>query len=554
MHTLKQRLFPVLLCLAACTLPAHAALAGGSSHPIEIGLNAGAVMFSSASGLGDAHYKYDVPATSLALGLRGAYLYSPKIAFEGTFRWSSTSFLTPADFDTNSDEFDFAGYKDGGTGTVLGLRALVRYNLLQGDNLNAQPFLTAGLGYDFHTTDKDYVRSGLDGDWAVQVGAGAQFRLNRHFRLRIDASWFVGEPAVERVKGESPAAGQNFEVLAGLTYVIGAADGDGDKDGVADAHDKCPNKAEDRDGFQDADGCPDLDNDGDGIVDTADKCPRRAEDKDGFKDNDGCPEADNDGDGIMDKHDKCPNKAEDKDGYQDGDGCPDADNDRDGIPDAKDRCPNKKEDKDNFQDTDGCPEADNDLDGVPDVKDKCPNKKGVPHEAGCPVKDRDSDGIPDDKDKCPDKAETFNGKDDADGCPDGKNQVVVTKTEIKILQKVFFKRGKSKIQRKSHKVLKAVAAVLTQYKQFKKVTVQGHTDDQGDAAKNRELSQQRAEAVKAFLTKAGVDAGRLSAKGFGPDKPMCKDAAELLKNKRKNRKALKKCRADNRRVEFHIGG
>ena len=64
------------------------------------------------------------------------------------------------------------------------------------------------------------------------------------------------------------------------------------------------------------------DNDGDGIPDGVDKCPDEAEDKDGFEDADGCPNPDNDGDGIPDGFDNCPNEPEDTDGFQDEDGCP----------------------------------------------------------------------------------------------------------------------------------------------------------------------------------------------------------------------------------------
>jgi OOP family OmpA-OmpF porin len=98
---------------------------------------------------------------------------------------------------------------------------------------------------------------------------------------------------------------------------------DSDNDGVPDDVDQCPDIPEDRDGFQDEDGCPDFDNDNDGIYDTQDKCPNDPEDFDGFQDEDGCSDPDNDGDGIPDKFDKCPNTPEDKDGYQDEDGCPD---------------------------------------------------------------------------------------------------------------------------------------------------------------------------------------------------------------------------------------
>src|SRR5262249_59256733 len=48
---------------------------------------------------------------------------------------------------------------------------------------------------------------------------------------------------------------------------------DTDGDGIPDVLDKCPNEPEDKDGFQDMDGCPDPDNDGDGVPDTEDQCP-----------------------------------------------------------------------------------------------------------------------------------------------------------------------------------------------------------------------------------------------------------------------------------------
>jgi OOP family OmpA-OmpF porin len=128
------------------------------------------------------------------------------------------------------------------------------------------------------------------------------------------------------------------------------------------------------------------DKDGDGVPDNVDKCPTDPEDKDGFQDDDGCPDLDNDQDGIPDREDKCPNDPEDKDGFQDQDGCPDPDNDADGLPDTSDKCPNDPEDKDGFEDEDGCPDPDNDKDGVLDAADKCPNEPGPADNNGCPKK------------------------------------------------------------------------------------------------------------------------------------------------------------------------
>lgn len=86
---------------------------------------------------------------------------------------------------------------------------------------------------------------------------------------------------------------------------------------------------------------PRADRDADGVIDLKDKCPDEPEDKDGFEDEDGCPDPDNDLDGIPDAKDRCPNQAEDLDGFEDEDGCPDLDNDQDGVPDAADKCPNQ---------------------------------------------------------------------------------------------------------------------------------------------------------------------------------------------------------------------
>ncbi|HEX7668729.1 MAG TPA: hypothetical protein VF395_04060, partial [Polyangiaceae bacterium] len=133
---------------------------------------------------------------------------------------------------------------------------------------------------------------------------------------------------------------------------------DRDHDGILDEKDACPDVPEDKDGFEDTDGCPDLDNDQDGILDTLDHCPNDPEDKDGFEDTDGCPDPDNDKDKILDRDDKCPNDPEDYDGFEDEDGCPDTDNDKDGIVDKEDLCPNEPETKNGYADEDGCPDED----------------------------------------------------------------------------------------------------------------------------------------------------------------------------------------------------
>jgi outer membrane protein OmpA-like peptidoglycan-associated protein len=66
-----------------------------------------------------------------------------------------------------------------------------------------------------------------------------------------------------------------------------------------------------------------ADRDGDGITDDRDKCPDDPEDRDGFQDSDGCPDPDNDRDGVPDYRDGCPNEPETFNRFLDEDGCPD---------------------------------------------------------------------------------------------------------------------------------------------------------------------------------------------------------------------------------------
>ena len=172
--------------------------------------------------------------------------------------------------------------------------------------------------------------------------------------VRVCDAWRIFAMAGGAPTSAMGSAG--LRLAAGVQFDASKVNRDHDADGILDADDKCPNDAEDRDGFEDTDGCPDLDDDVDGIADAADKCPRAAEDRDGFEDADGCPELDNDGDGIQDAKDKCPNVAEDVDNFEDSDGCPEPDNDKDGILDVDDLCPSSPETKNGFEDGDGCPD------------------------------------------------------------------------------------------------------------------------------------------------------------------------------------------------------
>jgi outer membrane protein OmpA-like peptidoglycan-associated protein len=227
------------------------------------------------------------------------------------------------------------------------------------------------------------------------------------------------------------------------------------------------------------------DRDHDGIIDRLDRCPDAPEDKDKFEDEDGCPDLDNDQDGIPDSADRCPNDPEDKDKFEDEDGCPDPDNDKDGILDKADKCPNEAEDVDGFEDEDGCPDPDNDQDGLPDKEDLCPNEP-----------------------------ETKNGYADEDGCPD-EDQVRVVGEKIVLDDRVHFQQNNAIIRDVSFPLLERLSKLVREHPEYVHIEVQGHADQKGPEDFNKKLSEDRAKSVLEFMVKHGVARSRLSAVGFG---------------------------------------
>ncbi|MFK8270157.1 OmpA family protein [Capnocytophaga stomatis] len=256
------------------------------------------------------------------------------------------------------------------------------------------------------------------------------------------------------------------------------------------------------------------DTDGDGVFDKDDECPEVA----GLKEFNGCP--DTDGDGIADKNDACPEEA----GLKEFNGCPDTDGD--GIADKDDACPEVAGPKE----LNGCPDTDGD--GVADKDDKCPEVAGPKENAGCPWPDTDKDGVLDKDDECPEVAGPASNK----GCPEVTEEVQKTLNEY--AKTILFDTGKATIKPQSAAVLEQIVSVLNQYPNSR-FTIEGHTDSTGNKAKNLTLSQERADSVRLYLVQRGVSDTRLSAKGYGVEKPIASN---------KNAKG----RALNRRVEINL--
>lgn len=260
---------------------------------------------------------------------------------------------------------------------------------------------------------------------------------------------------------------------------------DTDKDGVPDNEDKCPTIA----GLPALHGCPDQD--GDGIADSDDRCPHEW----GPADNYGCPIFDRDGDGVLDRNDRCPDLA----GPRENNGCP-------------------------FEDTD--------KDGVLDKDDKCPTVPGLLRYDGCPIPDSDGDGINDEEDRCRDEK----GLPELNGCPEVKQELV---EQVQYAaKKIQFKVNKAELTTESFGVLDEVATLL-QSDSTLRLSISGHTSQDGPYELNKRLSHDRANAVKNYLEKKGIDGTRLTAEGFGPDRPLNEGKSETE-------------RAKNRRVELEL--
>lgn len=251
--------------------------------------------------------------------------------------------------------------------------------------------------------------------------------------------------------------------------------------------------------------------------------------------------ADRDGDGVLDKDDACVDEPGEPTSDPKTNGCPPPkDRDGDGVLDDQDACPDVAGVATDDPKTNGCPPpGDRDKDGILDEQDACPDEPGVknddPKKNGCPPKDTDEDTFLDDVDACPTEKGVANEDPKKHGCP--KARLVGKKIEI--LDRIEFDTAKATIRPESEPVLNAVLSVLKEYPGIKKLSIEGHTDNQGNRAMNVTLSKNRAASVLKWLVAHGIDKARLASTGFGPDKPRDSNATD-------------EGRQNNRRVEFNI--
>ncbi len=106
---------------------------------------------------------------------------------------------------------------------------------------------------------------------------------------------------------------------------------------------------------------------------------------------------------------------------------------------------------------------------------------------------------------------------------------------------VLFASAKSDVLPDAYSKLSDVAKALSEQDPNSKIVVQGYTDSQGGASFNQDLSQRRADSVRAFLISHGIASDRVTAQGFGPASPIADNGTP-------------EGRANNRRVEIVVQG
>lgn len=479
----------IRICLLVTFLPAFLK-AQTAERPFALGLWGGSTQYNGD--LGQGFYSSSGQDAHLHIGLSAAWFVTNHFDFAMNTTIGSIGYREDQLNNFEANQFQW--------------NAHMRAHLFKEERFRVNPYGFVGIGVSY-LSDLKYPGT----DIFFPFGAGLKVTLTPKLNLHIQETF-----AYTDHDNRDKEAGDNFDSF--LMHSIGiswnfAGPADSDKDGVNDKKDKCPDTP--AGAKVDNDGCP-LDRDGDGIPDITDVCP----DIKGVKSAKGCP--DKDGDTVMDSLDKCidvPGIASTNPALN---GCPDKDGD--GITDADDRCPELA----GTAELKGCPDTDGD--GLIDPEDKCPQDKGLAELQGCP--DKDGDKVADVDDKCPEVVGIVANK----GCPEIKEEVKQLFT--KALQGIQFETGKDIIRKVSNPILDNVVSVMNENPAYL-LEINGHTDNTGDKSFNTDLSQRRANAVKAYLISKGIKADRLTAKGFGDSQPAADNKTSAG-------------RAKNRRVEFKI--
>jgi outer membrane protein OmpA-like peptidoglycan-associated protein len=272
------------------------------THRFELGAFLGVDYFGDDIGLGGSPAPEQRPQSAPTFGGRLTYLPLSlgvlHLGVEGE-----------ASFTPSWTGYGFDGPRPSYFAPVVGYRAQLLFRLFDGW---FEPHVTVGGGGATVLSGSPYMAK--ETAPLFQWGVGAAFQVGPRWQLRLDARQGF-------IEGRMDDTARTYEAFASITARLGVRPAivhapveeppveirpvepvvvepppppppkDSDGDGLVDPDDKCADQAEDKDGFEDTDGCPDLDNDNDNIADAKDKCPNEAETANGITDDDGCPDA-----------------------------------------------------------------------------------------------------------------------------------------------------------------------------------------------------------------------------------------------------------------------
>ncbi len=407
----------------------------------------------------------------------------------------------------------------------------LRFKIAPFDMKGWNPYLYAGVGglhYNVLTEPDQISPNHVQKDgWTTQfpVGFGSEFAITQTLLLDVAFGGAMTTTYnLDYYQGNNPGNYDSYFIIStGLTFTGESGSADRDNDGLSKDEEEelgtnTKNSDSDNDGLKDGDEIKIYktnplmaDTDLDGIKDSEEIINFKTNPNSADSDNDGL----SDGDEIK-KYKSDPLKKDtDEDGINDGDEV------------------SKYRTDLNNSDTDG----DSLTDG----------KEILTYKTNPLSKDSDFDGLTDKEEieaynTDPNKSDTDLGSvNDGAEVKRGTNPLNADDDVVKvgapvILEGITFESSEAEISPKSEKTLNDVLKTLQTYPEIS-IEISGYTDNSGSKQLNEELSQQRANSVRDWLIFHGIRPDRLTAKGYGPDKPITSNETP-------------EGRAKNRRIEF----